>query len=118
MIIVHDETRPWGTYTVVDEGPHHKVKRIVVAAGKRLSYQRHAHRSEHWFVVQGQGVVTLDGKESEIDPGAAVDIPSGVAHRVHNTGTADLVFVEVQHGDYFGEDDIVRLEDDFGRLTA
>ena len=118
MIDTARESRPWGSFTVVDEGPNHKVKRIVVAAGKRLSYQRHAHRSEHWFVVQGHGIVTRNGLETRLDPGVAVDIPEGTAHRAHNTGTDDLVFVEVQRGDYLGEDDIVRLEDDFGRMSA
>jgi mannose-6-phosphate isomerase-like protein (cupin superfamily) len=108
--------RPWGSYTVLsDDAPDHKVKRLVVHPGKRLSYQRHAQRSEHWFVVAGRALVTLDGKETELVPGQAIDIPVHTAHRVANPGDADLVFIEVQHGTYFGEDDIVRLEDDFGR---
>jgi len=114
----HDE-RPWGSYTVLDDSAaDHKVKRIVVTPGKRLSYQRHARRSEHWFVVSGRGRVTLDGVEREVQGGDSVDIPIGAAHRIENVGDADLVFVEVQRGDYFGEDDIVRLEDDFGRASA
>jgi len=114
----HDE-RPWGSYTVLDDSaPDHKVKRIVVTPGKRLSYQRHARRSEHWFVVSGRGLVTLDGVEREVQAGDSADIPIGAAHRIENVGDVDLVFVEVQRGDYFGEDDIVRLEDDFGRATA
>lgn len=110
----YDE-RPWGNYTVLSEADNHKVKRIVVSPGKRLSYQRHARRSEHWFVVQGEGAALLDGEVVPARPGAAVDVRNGVAHRIENTGSVDLVFIEVQHGDYFGEDDIVRLEDDFGR---
>ena len=111
----HDE-RPWGSYTVLDDEAHdHKVKRIVVKPGKRLSYQQHARRSEHWFIVSGHGSVTIDAAAVPVAAGHAVDIPVGAAHRIENTGDADLVFVEVQHGDYFGEDDIVRLEDDFGR---
>ncbi len=114
----HDE-RPWGSYTVLDDDAHdHKVKRIVVKAGKRLSYQQHARRSEHWFIVSGRGAVTIDGTATPVAAGHAVDIPVGAAHRIENTGDADLVFVEVQHGDYFGEDDIVRLEDDFGRAEG
>ncbi len=110
------EERPWGSYMVLDDEAHdHKVKRIVVRPGKRLSYQRHARRSEHWFVVSGQGTVTIDGAARPVVAGEAVDVPVGAAHRIENTGEGDLVFVEVQHGDYFGEDDIVRLEDDFGR---
>ena len=110
------ETRPWGTYLVLDDSqPNHKVKRITVEPGKRLSYQRHAKRSEHWFVVSGVATVTLDGVEHQVGPGEAIDVPVGTAHRAENRGTTPVVFVEVQHGTYFGEDDIVRLEDDFGR---
>jgi mannose-6-phosphate isomerase len=111
--------RPWGNYTVLsDDAADHKVKRIVVHPGKRLSYQRHARRAEHWFMVAGTAQVTLDGTVSEFVPGQAVDIPTGAAHRIANEGTTDVVFIEVQHGTYFGEDDIVRLEDDFGRAEA
>ena len=92
-----------------------KAKTITVQPGKRLSYQRHAHRSEHWFVVTGSGTVVLDGVENAVGAGSSVDVPVGRAHRIANTGAQDLVFVEVQTGTYFGEDDIVRLEDDFGR---
>lgn len=110
----HDE-RPWGAYTVLEDAEDHKVKEITVLPGKRLSYQRHARRSEHWFVVRGEGTVVLDGNERSVGPASTVDVPVGVAHRIANTGEEDLVLVEVQHGSYFGEDDIVRLEDDFGR---
>jgi mannose-6-phosphate isomerase len=110
----HDE-RPWGYFDVLTDEPDHKVKQIVVRPGKRLSYQEHARRSEHWFIVAGHGIVTLDGTAHEVDPGSALDIPAGTPHRIENTGRDDLVFVEVQRGEYFGEDDIVRLEDDFGR---
>ena len=110
------DERPWGAYEVLVDDPDHKVKQILVRPGKRLSYQVHARRSEHWFVVRGSGAVTLDGIRNEVRPGSAIDIPVGVSHRVENTGAEDLVFIEVQHGEYFGEDDIVRLEDDFGRV--
>ena len=96
----------------------HKVKSILVKPGKRLSLQKHARRSEHWFVVRGTGVVTLDDAPVAVAPGTAVDIALGASHRIENTGTDDLVFVEVQHGDYFGEDDIIRLSDDYGRADA
>lgn len=109
--------RPWGSYTVVDEGIGHKVKRILVRAGRRLSYQRHAHRAEHWFVVRGIGLVTLDGTRVVVHAGATVDVAIGVAHRIENVGDDDLVFIEVQHGESFAEDDIVRLEDDYGRAV-
>jgi mannose-6-phosphate isomerase len=110
--------RPWGSYTVLAEGESFKVKTIEVRPQQRLSYQRHARRSEHWFVVAGEGVVTLDGNRVEVRAGDAVDVSRGTAHRIHNTGVVPLVFVEVQHGDYFGEDDITRLDDDYGRGPA
>jgi len=109
------DRRPWGTYTVLEEAPNFKVKRIEVLPGKRLSYQKHSQRAEHWFVVEGTAKVTLDGSEIVIRSGEAIDIPIGVAHRVENPGDDDLIFIEVQRGTYLGEDDIVRLEDDYGR---
>jgi len=112
----YDE-RPWGNYTVLGDEDDHKVKKIVVSPGKRLSYQRHAKRSEHWFVVRGQGVLTLDDAERPVGEGDAIDIPVGTAHRIANIGAEDLVFIEVQHGESFGEDDIVRLDDDYGRAS-
>ena len=110
------DRRPWGTYEVLDEGEFFKVKRIEVLSGKRLSYQKHSKRAEHWFVVAGQAKVTLDDCEILVPTGAAIDIPIGTAHRVENEGPETLVFIEVQRGDYLGEDDIVRLHDDFGRV--
>jgi len=109
------DRRPWGTFTVLDEADGFKVKRIEVLPGKRLSYQKHAQRAEHWFVVEGTAKVTLDGDEIIVEAGHAIDIPKGAAHRVENPGEMNLVFIEVQRGVYLGEDDIVRLEDDFGR---
>lgn len=109
------DQRPWGSYTVLEEGRNFKVKRIEVLPGKRLSYQKHSQRAEHWFVVEGTAKVTLDDRDVLIAAGEAIDIPVGSAHRVENPGTQDLIFIEVQRGNYLGEDDIVRLEDDFGR---
>src|ERR1044071_5255479 len=109
------DRRPWGTYTVLEEDRGFKVKRIEVLPGKRLSYQKHAQRAEHWFVVGGTAKVTLDGREHTVGTGEAIDIPIGTAHRVENPGADNLIFIEVQRGNYLGEDDIVRLEDDFGR---
>jgi mannose-6-phosphate isomerase len=116
MPVGESDERPWGSYLVLDDEAAHKVKRITVRAGQRLSYQRHGRRSEHWFVVAGTGTVVLNGDEHLVGPGVAIDVPRGTAHRIHNSGDEDLVFVEVQHGDYFGEDDIVRLDDDYGRI--
>jgi mannose-6-phosphate isomerase len=113
----YDE-RPWGSFTVLDdELSDHKVKRLVVEPGKRLSYQRHAKRAEHWFVVTGVVTVTLDGVVYEVPAGASIDVGLGKAHRAENRGTVPAVFIEVQVGTYFGEDDIERLEDDFGRVS-
>ena len=109
--------RPWGFYIVLSDEPDHKVKRIVVYPGKRLSLQRHRHRSEHWHIVNGEALVSLDNKDIPLRKGMSIDVPVGAAHRIKNTGANNLVFIEVQQGDYFGEDDIERLEDDFGRVN-
>ena len=111
------DSRPWGTYTVLEEDRSFKVKRIEVLPGKRLSYQKHAQRAEHWFVVEGTAKVTLDGQEITVRAGEAIDIPIGAAHRVENPDEGNLVFIEVQRGAYLGEDDIVRLQDDYGRTV-
>ena len=115
----YDE-RPWGSFTVLDEGAEgrvYKVKRIEVLPSKRLSYQKHTHRAEHWFIVQGKARVTLDGKDIFLYAGDYVDIPIGSAHRIENTGDVMMIFIEVQRGDYLGEDDIIRLQDDYGRAA-
>ncbi|MGI8897811.1 MAG: phosphomannose isomerase type II C-terminal cupin domain [Pyrinomonadaceae bacterium] len=112
------DRRPWGTFTVLDEGKDFKVKRIEVLPGKRLSYQKHSQRAEHWVVVQGTAKVTLDDHEIVVGPGQAIDVAVGAAHRVENTGEETLIFIEVQRGAYLGEDDIVRLKDDFGRTSS
>ena len=108
--------RPWGNYVVLADNTDHKVKRINVLPGKRLSLQRHRRRSEHWHIIRGKAIVTLDSDEISLGPGDSVDIPTMTAHRIANPGTEPLVFIEVQRGDYFGEDDIERFEDDFGRV--
>ena len=113
-----EDHRPWGFYVVLSDEHDHKVKRIVVYPGKRLSLQRHSHRSEHWHVVNGEALVSLNDRQIPLKKGESVDIPVGSAHRIENTGTEDLVFIEIQRGDYFGEDDIERLEDDFGRIKG
>jgi mannose-6-phosphate isomerase len=112
------DRRPWGSFTVLDEAANYKVKRIEVLPEKRLSYQRHSRRAEHWYVVNGTAKVTLNGDQFLVKKGEAVDIPLEAAHRVENPDASELlVFIETQTGDYFGEDDIVRLEDDFGRMA-
>ncbi len=106
---------PWGRWEVLLEESAYKVKRVTVLPGKRLSYQKHLKRSEHWMVVEGKGIVTLDSKEIHIEKGNTVDIAREVAHRMTNNGDEILTFIEIQQGEYFGEDDIIRLEDDYGR---
>lgn len=112
------EERPWGSFTVLCDEPSHKVKSITVASGQRLSYQRHRLRSEHWFVIEGVASVTLDGVEFQVGRGHYADIPQGVAHRLENRGNDPLIIIEVQYGTYFGEDDIIRLSDDYGRVEG
>lgn len=112
------DRRPWGTFTVLDEGKDFKVKRIEVLPGKRLSYQKHSQRAEHWVVVHGTAKVTIDDHDIVVQPGQAIDIAIGAAHRVENPGEDTLLFIEVQRGSYLGEDDIVRLQDDFGRIGS
>ena len=107
--------RPWGFYEVLAEEPDHKVKRITVYAGERLSLQRHLRRSEHWHLLKGTAVITLDRKEISLRPGESIDIPKGIVHRLRNSGKKDAVLIEIQRGEYFGEDDIERLDDDYGR---
>lgn len=112
------EERPWGSFTILDEGENYKVKRLEILPGKRLSYQRHSRRSEHWFVVRGTAKVTLNDSEILVPAGKALDIPLGAAHRIENSPENEkLVLIETQTGDYFGEDDIERLDDDFGRMA-
>jgi mannose-1-phosphate guanylyltransferase/mannose-6-phosphate isomerase len=108
-------TRPWGSYTVLEDGRFHKVKRICVKPGERLSLQMHHHRAEHWVVSKGEALVQVDALETLLSRGGTVDIPKGAKHRLTNPGKEDLEIIEVQLGDYLGEDDIVRFEDRYGR---
>jgi mannose-1-phosphate guanylyltransferase/mannose-6-phosphate isomerase len=107
--------RPWGTYTVLQEGRRFKIKRIEVKPGQTLSLQMHHHRSEHWIVVSGTAKVTCDDKSYLVAANESTYIPIGTRHRLENPGVMDLVMIEVQCGDYLGEDDIVRFEDKYGR---
>ena len=108
-------TRPWGSYTVLEDRDNFKLKRIEVSPSQRLSLQSHAQRDEIWTIVAGNGIVELDDQEIAVSYGESVSIKRTQKHRVRNTGNEPLVFIEVQTGDYFGEDDIVRYEDDYGR---
>lgn len=110
------ENRPWGSFEILAESAEHKVKRITVNPGHRLSLQKHRLRREHWVVVAGTAIATVDGRDISLKKGDSVNIFRESAHRVANPGSTPLVFIEVQMGDYFGEDDIIRLEDDYGRM--
>ncbi len=111
-------SRPWGTYTVLEHGPRFKIKRIEVRPGRSLSLQMHHHRSEHWVVVSGMAKVTNGDNELFINTNESTYIPAGHKHRLENPGIVDLVMIEVQSGEYLGEDDIVRYEDAYGRFTG
>ena len=117
-MIERSEQRPWGSWHVIDDGPGYKVKRIHVKPGQRLSYQTHEHRSEHWVVIFGIATCVIDGATIVCGPGHSVDVAQGQAHRITNQHAEELVIIEVQHGAYTGEDDICRLEDDYGRSEA
>ena len=110
--------RPWGYYLVLHEESGHKVKQFVVRPGSRLSLQRHRRRAEHWQVVRGEAVVTCGKEIVRLLPGGSIDIPLGTLHRVESVGVEHLVVIEVQMGEYLGEDDIERFEDDYGRAAA
>jgi mannose-1-phosphate guanylyltransferase / mannose-6-phosphate isomerase len=107
--------RPWGNYQSIDNGDRHQVKRIVVKPGGRLSLQKHHHRSEHWIVVRGAARVTVDQMVKTVHENESVYIPIGATHRLENPGKILLELIEVQTGSYFGEDDIIRIEDDYQR---
>ncbi len=116
MISLKSEERPWGRFFIIDEQSTYKLKRIEVDPGKRLSYQYHKNRSEVWIIVKGKGTITLNDKVKENSKGETILIPQGMKHRIENNTKYKVVFIEIQTGSYFGEDDIVRLEDDYGRI--
>ncbi|AZI67423.1 cupin domain-containing protein [Kaistella daneshvariae] len=107
--------RPWGKYFVLVDEPHYKLKRIEVLPGHRLSYQFHHKRQEYWTIVEGAATVILDDEEISLSYGQSIFIPQGAKHRIMNLSEKPVVFIEVQTGTYFGEDDIVRLQDDYER---
>lgn len=109
------DERPWGRFTVLLDLPHTKVKRIEVRPGHRLSLQKHFKREEHWIMTKGSAQVHLNSEILEVSAGDTVFIPKEAVHRIHNASSDWVEFIEVQLGDYFGEDDIVRLEDDYQR---
>jgi mannose-6-phosphate isomerase-like protein (cupin superfamily) len=114
-VAVYSQNRPWGAWYVLEEGAGYKVKRIEVLPHSRLSYQTHEHRSEHWVVVSGKATCVIDGVTTVAGPGDCVDVALGQAHRLVNDEDESLVIIEIQRGEYTGEDDICRLEDDYGR---
>jgi len=116
MKINNTTERPWGTYEVLYDGPKCKVKKIVVKPGQKPSYQYHHQRNEVWTVIEGTGVLTLNDIKFAMNVGDTFEIPVGAKHRPHNNGVEDLVFIETQWGEYFGEDDIVRIEDEYNRV--
>lgn len=107
--------RPWGSYEVLEEGRFYKIKKIIVKPKKRLSLQKHFHRNEHWIIIKGSALIQIDSKEIFLQSNQSTYIPMGSPHRLSNPGQLDLVMIEVQVGEYVGEDDILRLEDDFHR---
>jgi mannose-6-phosphate isomerase-like protein (cupin superfamily) len=107
--------KPWGNYETLRLEEGFQVKRIEVSPGHRLSYQTHARRAEKWTIVRGSGLVVLNDREYPAAAGSVFEIPIGAKHRIQNTASTPLIFVEVQIGDYLGEEDIIRLEDDYRR---
>ena len=109
------DERPWGNWEIIDTGLGYQVKRITVSSNKRLSLQSHKYRKEHWVVVSGEAEVEIDSKVTKLLRGESIDMPLASIHRIANNKEIDLVINEIQFGDYLGEDDIIRYEDDFGR---
>lgn len=108
--------RPWGEYIILEDTPKYKSKKIIIYPKQRISYQYHKKRSEVWVIVNGTGVITLDGVHKKVVYGDSIIIPVNSKHRIHNNSNTNLVLIEVQTGDYFGEDDIIRIEDDYNRI--
>lgn len=113
---IEKEIRPWGKFYVIADEKNYKIKRIEVEKGCRLSYQYHEGRSELWLIIKGIAKVIIDGKEKNYNEGESITIPVRSKHRVENNSNQKLVFLEIQHGKYFDEDDIVRIQDDFNRI--
>ena len=114
-LTIESVVRPWGKFHVIHDEKNYKLKRIEVNPGQRLSYQYHNKRAETWVIVEGTGIITINGLDKEYSKGATVIIPLKAKHRIFNNTNKLLVFIEVQNGSYFGEDDIIRIEDDYKR---
>jgi len=112
------EARPWGGFQTIEEGPGYKVKRLYVEPGRRLSLQRHRFRAESWIVVAGSPRLIVGGAARRVRPREMLTVPRGAWHRIENPSRVPVTIIEVQHGPYLGEDDIIRREDDFGRAAA
>ncbi len=110
------EQRPWGSFSTLEEGPGYKVKRLVVQPGQRISLQKHRHRAEHWVVVAGKATIVRGSQRLTLGKKQCVVIPRQDWHRIETHGRLPVVIVEVQHGAYLGEDDIIRKQDDYGRM--
>tara|TARA_B100001248_G_scaffold3325_1_gene2614 strand:+ start:7201 stop:7566 length:366 start_codon:yes stop_codon:yes gene_type:complete len=110
------EIRPWGQFFIIQESENYKIKRIEILPNHRLSYQYHQKRSEVWVIIKGHGKITIDGKVQDYKIGDTIRIPKYAKHRIQS-GNTETVFIEIQTGEYFGEDDIVRIEDDYNRLN-
>ena len=116
MKVIEEALRPWGKYSVIKDEPNYKLKVIEVKPGHRLSYQYHNKRSEVWTIVKGSGEVTIEGNTKIVNYGDCITIKKSEKHRIKNNSNKVLVFIEVQTGSYFGEDDIVRIDDDYNRI--
>lgn len=112
------ELRPWGSFTTLEEGRGYKIKRIEVRPGHRLSLQMHHHRSEHWIVVSGTAKVTCGEEDLVLSSNQSTYVPQCTAHRLENPGVIPLILIEVQNGEYLGEDDIIRFQDDYSRAGS
>ena len=115
MSVAATELRPWGSFTILEEGPGYKIKRIEVKSGHRLSLQMHHHRSEHWIVISGIAKVQSGDEEIMLSKNESTYVPRFTLHRLENPGRVPLVLIEVQNGEYLGEDDITRFDDDYAR---
>ena len=115
-MITYKEERPWGWFEILHEESDLKIKRIMVEPGKRLSLQSHEKRSENWTIIKGRAIVTLDDQEHSLSINQMIFIPCRARHRIENSGSSEMIFVEIQTGTYLGEDDIVRYQDDFNRI--